>query len=111
APYFAALNYAVLAYDQRGFGQTPTRGKWAGTQRMSRDIGAAAAFLQRRVPNLPIFVVGESMGAALAILAGAQGHIAGVSGLVLVAPGALGCTMRRTAFGLVARALRALGAR
>jgi len=111
APYFAALGYAVLAYDQRGFGQTQTRGKWAGQERLSRDIGAAKTYLKRRVPNVPLFVLGESMGAALAVHASAQGYLAGVSGIVLVSPGALGCTMRRILFGLAARALQALGGR
>lgn len=110
-PAFATQDYAVLAIDQRGFGRTRTRGKWAGTRRMARDIGDAATFLKRRVPEVPVFVVGESMGAALAILAHTRGHLDGVSGMTLVAPGALGCTMRRFAFGLVIRALQVFGAR
>jgi alpha-beta hydrolase superfamily lysophospholipase len=110
-PYFATRGYAVLAIDQRGFGQTRTRGKWAGTRRLARDIGNAASFLERRVPGVPLFVVGESMGGALAILACARRHLEGVSGMTPVAPGALGCTMRRFAFGLVVRALKMFGAR
>ncbi|MFM9862827.1 MAG: alpha/beta fold hydrolase [Micropepsaceae bacterium] len=111
APYFAALGYAALAFDQRGFGQTQTRGKWAGKSRMSHDIRDALRYLAGRVPDVPLYVLGESMGAALAVHASAQGHTAGVSGMVLVAPGALGCTMRRISFGLAARALQAIGAR
>lgn len=110
-PVFATQDYAVLAIDQRGFGQTRTRGKWAGARRLARDIGDAAGFLKRRVPGAPVFVVGESMGAALAILARTRGHLDGVSGMTLVAPGALSCTMRRFAFGLAIRALQAFGAR
>ncbi|MDZ4866413.1 MAG: alpha/beta fold hydrolase [Alphaproteobacteria bacterium] len=110
-PYFATRGYAVLAIDQRGFGQTRTRGKWAGTRRLARDIGDAASFLKRRVPGVPVFVIGESMGGALAILAQTRGHLDGVAGMTLVAPGALGCAMRRFAFGLVIRALKLFGAR
>jgi acylglycerol lipase len=110
-PYFATRGYAVLAIDQRGFGQTRTRGKWAGTGRLARDIGDAASFLKRRVPGVPVFVIGESMGGALAILARARGHLDGVAGMTLVAPGALGCAMRRFAFGLVIRVLKLFGAR
>lgn len=109
--YFAKHDFAVLAYDQRGFGQTATRGKWAGSRRMARDIGAAAAFLAHRVPGVPVFIVGESMGAALSVHAAAQGHLFGVAGLILVAPGALGSTVRRIAYALATRALQSLGAR
>lgn len=110
-PYFATCGYAVLAIDQRGFGQTSTRGKWAGTRRLARDIGDAASFLKHRVPGMPLFVIGESMGGALAVLARTRGHLDGVSGMTLVAPGALGCAMRRFMFGLVIRALKPFGAR
>lgn len=111
APAFAKDSYAVVAFDQRGFGRTRTRGKWAGTRRLARDIGDAAAFVAKRVPNVPVFVIGESMGAALTVRASAERQLEGVSGLVLVAPGALGCSVRRWTFGLVTRALMALGAR
>lgn len=111
APYFAALGYAVLAFDQRGFGQTQTRGKWSGKKRMARDIGAAVQHLAHRVPNLPLYVIGESMGAALTVHANAAGFTPDISGMVLVAPGSLSCYMRRVSFGLVARALETLGAR
>jgi alpha-beta hydrolase superfamily lysophospholipase len=110
-PYFATRGYAVLAFDQRGFGQTRTRGKWAGSRRLARDIGDAASFLKRRAPGVPLFVVGESMGGALAVLAGAKRHLDGVAGLALVAPGALGCTMRRFLFGLIVRTMTMFGAR
>jgi len=110
-PYFATLGYAVLAFDQRGFGQTRTRGKWPGTRRLARDVGDAASFLNRRVPSVPLFVVGESMGGALAVLAATRGHLNGVAGMALVAPGALGCAMRRFLFGLVVRTLKLFGAR
>jgi acylglycerol lipase len=110
-PYFATHGYAVLAFDQRGFGQTRTRGKWPGTRRLACDVGDAASFLKRRAPGVPLFVVGESMGGALAVLSSTRGHLNDVAGMALVAPGALGCTMRRFLFGLVVRALKVFGAR
>lgn len=110
-PFFANRHYAVMSYDQRGFGQTNVRGKWSGSRVMASDIGAAADFLARRVPNVPVYVVGESMGAALAIHAAAQNHLLGVSGMVLVAPGALGSSIRRIGYALLTRALQTLGGR
>lgn len=111
APTFAKQDFAVATYDQRGFGQTRTRGRWPGSKRLARDIGAAVAFFKRRVPNVPIIVIGESMGAALAVRANAEGHTDGIEGMVLVAPGALGCAIRRTAYAFAARVMQALGAR
>jgi len=110
-PEFARRNFAALAFDQRGFWQTATRGRWAGGKRMARDIRAAVKFLRLRLPERPIFVVGESMGGALAVRAGAHHCLDEASGLVLVAPGALACNIRRIAFGVIMRAMLALGAR
>lgn len=110
-PAFASHGFASLAYDQRGFGQTATRGKWAGSRRMACDVAQAVAFLKQRVPGKPVFVVGESMGGALAVLSAARSGGDASSGLVLVAPGALRCNVRRIAFGMVVRVLAALGAR
>lgn len=111
SPVFAARGFATLAYDQRGFGETKTRGRWGGARTMARDIATAVALLKARAPGVPVFILGESMGGALAVRAAAQGMVPGVSGLVLVAPGALACTLRRTAYAVIARVLRALGSR
>jgi alpha-beta hydrolase superfamily lysophospholipase len=110
-PYLAKQRYAALAFDQRGFGSTNTRGKWAGIDRMARDIGETASFLRQRIPEVPNFIVGESMGAALTVQASAEGYINGISGLVLIAPGAVGGMLRRMGFALAVRALHALGTR
>lgn len=76
---------AIYAYDQRGFGRTPTRPFWAGTASMVNDASDALTLLRARYPDTPIYLLGNSMGGAVAIITAAtRGHL--MDGLVLVAP-------------------------
>jgi len=87
---FAARGITAMAIDQRGFGATVTRGMWCGENRMIRDVIEAVAFLRMRCGNsLPVFLVGESMGAALAVHASALAPNPNLAGVVLAAPGAV----------------------
>ena len=67
-PWFAARGIALYTYDQRGFGAAPGRGHWAGTDRMLADAAEAAAAMQAREPNTPVYIMGESMGGAEVLL-------------------------------------------
>jgi alpha-beta hydrolase superfamily lysophospholipase len=89
APQFATAGYAIYAPDQRGFGGAPDRGQWAGTIRMVNDAAALTAQLRAAHPNLPVIVMGESMGGAItALLAARPGQAA--DAYVLVAPAVWG---------------------
>jgi acylglycerol lipase len=88
--WFAANGIAVYAYDQRGFGRAPHRGYWAGTATMTADLRAAATVVKARNPDLPLYVLGESMGGAVAMAALADGAIAGEDGAILSAPAVWG---------------------
>jgi alpha-beta hydrolase superfamily lysophospholipase len=90
APFWAARGIATYAYDQRGFGDAPDRGYWAGTATLASDLRAAVAAIRARHPGLALHVVGVSMGGALAMSALADGGLPGVSGVVLVAPAVWG---------------------
>jgi len=68
-PAFVAAGIATYAPDQRGFGAAPARGYWAGTPRMVADAVQCFAFVRANHPGLPIYLIGESMGGAVAILA------------------------------------------
>ena len=81
---------ATYAYDQRGFGAAPYRGHWAGGDRMARDAGVAARLLQRRYPGVPVFLLGESMGGAIALTLATAADPPPLSGLILVAPAVRG---------------------
>lgn len=81
-PQLAAGGALVYAYDQRGFGWTATRGLWAGRDRMVTDARTAVSLLRERHPGLPFFLLGESLGGAVALLAKPEG----ISGLILSSP-------------------------
>jgi acylglycerol lipase len=64
APSFAAAGIAVFSPDQRGFGDTATRGYWPGTTALVDDARRMAALLHARYPHARLILMGESMGAA-----------------------------------------------
>lgn len=106
-PRFAARGLTALAIDQRGFGATSTRGAWRGKNRMIRDAIEAIVYLRMRFgAALPVFIVGESMGAALAVHAASRAPDLDLAGIVLAAPGAISGIWRRLFGGALARVLR-----
>jgi alpha-beta hydrolase superfamily lysophospholipase len=88
--FFAERGIACYAYDQRGFGMNGNRGLWPGTQTLIADARAAVQALRRRHPDVPLYILGESMGGAVATLT-VTGHDApGVDGVILSAPAVWG---------------------
>lgn len=83
AAVWAAIGITTYAYDQRGFGSSPTRGRWAGVETMVTDIRAVVELIRQKSPEVPLYLAGESMGGAL-VLAAADSSL-DVSGLILVA--------------------------
>lgn len=90
APAWAAAGIATFAYDQRGFGAAPHRGRWPGAAVLASDAIAAARLLRARYPDVPLYLLGESMGSAVAILAMTASARMPVDGLLLVAPAVWG---------------------
>ncbi|GBR30082.1 lysophospholipase [Kozakia baliensis NRIC 0488] len=86
APILAEKGIAVYAPDQRGFGQAPRRGGWSSTKRMVQDAAEEIAWLHRRCPNTPLYIMGESMGGAVALLLDEMHSPIPVAGTILVAP-------------------------
>lgn len=89
APWWAEKGVATYAYDQRGFGRSPERGVWGGPL-MLRDLKVVADLVRARHPNAVVAVVGESMGAAVALAASAQPDAPDVDRMVLVSPAVWG---------------------
>ncbi len=83
-PIWAKAGITTYAFDLRGFGESPTRGRWPGTDTLAGDARTVAALLRARHPGVPLYVAGESMGAALALVAADRGMEC--DGLVLLAP-------------------------
>jgi acylglycerol lipase len=84
---------ATFAYDQRGFGRAPDRGRWVGAWRLDADLAAVSRLLRARYPGVPLYILGESMGGAVVItaVAGSAGAPKPVcDGIVLVAPAVWG---------------------
>lgn len=102
-PWFATQGLALYAYDQRGFGSAPGRGLWAGDTRMAEDLAAIVRLLRARHPGLPVYLLGTSMGGAVAMRAMTLPEPPAVDGLILAAPAVWGWKAMN---GLYATALR-----
>lgn len=88
-PWWAQRGVATYAIDQRGFGRSPQRGVWAGHELMAQDLRAALAAARRKHPDATLVVVGESMGAAVALHALGEGPL-DADRIVLAAPAVWG---------------------
>ncbi|HZD26862.1 MAG TPA: alpha/beta hydrolase [Alphaproteobacteria bacterium] len=90
APWWAARGITTYAYDQRGFGAGPDSGIWPGTPALVADARAVVRLARRRHPGVPIYLLGDSMGAAVAMLAASGEGAPQLDGLILVAPAVWG---------------------
>ena len=86
AQYFTRQGIAVYAYDQRGFGNAPLRGRWSSSETMGQDLKTLICLVAENHPGLPIFLLGHSMGGALIIEAMHGENHPAVAGAILVAP-------------------------
>nr|KAJ3422231.1 hypothetical protein HK105_000624 [Polyrhizophydium stewartii] len=88
-PHFARAGIKVFGFDQRGFGRTVRRcgqlGDSQGLDTVMNDVKDAVA--AARVGDKPLFVMGQSMGGALALLFASR-HPDGVRGVISTGPSA-----------------------
>ncbi|MCC2636939.1 MAG: Lysophospholipase [Moraxellaceae bacterium] len=88
AEYLTTQGYAMFAFDLRGWGQSQGFGRRAFVRSHEDyvdDLAPAFAEVQRRYPGKPVFLQGESLGAAVALLASIRGGFPS-QGLILNAP-------------------------
>lgn len=88
--YFRQHGIACYAYDQRGFGAAPGRGLWAGVEAYTGDLASMVKEVRRLYPDLPLYVLGESMGGAVTIASMTGSNPPVVDGVILIAPAVWG---------------------
>lgn len=86
AQYLSRHGIACYAYDQRGFGNAPKRGSWAGSDTYAADLSGFVKALRRLHPELPLYILGESMGGAVTIVAMTGENPPDADGIILIAP-------------------------
>jgi alpha-beta hydrolase superfamily lysophospholipase len=91
-PWWAERGIETWAIDQRGFGEAPGRGVWAGEARMTQDLRTAVALARARHPRAVIAVAGESMGGAVTIAAFSADRAPDADRVILLAPAVWGWT-------------------
>lgn len=90
AERWAQRGIEVFAYDQRGFGRNPSNRRWPGDEALIADLEAVTREVRAMHPELPLFVVGHSMGGGVALAAAGEGRIPEADGVVLLAPAVWG---------------------
>ena len=88
--FLATRGIASYAYDQRGFGAAPGHGLWPGIDALIADLKTFAGLVRDRHPGTPIYLLGESMGGAVIMVAIADGDAPKTDGIILAAPAVWG---------------------
>jgi acylglycerol lipase len=108
-PWWAERGIETWSFDQRGFGQAPGRGLWAGEATLVEDLRTVVDLVRAERPGARIAVVGESMGGSVAAAAFASDDPPQADQLVLLAPGVWGWSSQnlfnRTSLWIAARML------
>lgn len=81
----AAVGVRSYLVDQRGFGASALAGRWHGEGRLVEDVALLTRLLRARYPRARLLIIGESMGAAVAMRAVTRERLP-IDGLVLIAP-------------------------
>lgn len=81
---------ALIAYDQRHFGLSPRPGLWPGMAAYVHDLADFTAAIRHQYPGIPVYILGESMGGAVATVMLAGSEAPAVDGVILVAPAVWG---------------------
>lgn len=86
ARHWQTIGITTYAYDQRGFGRTEGNGRWPGHDVMAADVAVFMGLVRERHPRARVYLLGESMGGAVATLAAASRGTNVPDGLILVSP-------------------------
>ncbi|MEX0694139.1 MAG: alpha/beta fold hydrolase [Rhodospirillales bacterium] len=86
ATYLMTKGIASYAYDQRGFGGAGFRGRWFATDRYRMDARDFTRAVSAKHPGIPLYILGESMGGAVAMTLLAEHDTPWIGGAILAAP-------------------------
>jgi alpha-beta hydrolase superfamily lysophospholipase len=84
--FLAEQGILSYAFDQRGFGASNHPGVWAGTKTMVGDLKTFARLIKHRHKEIPLYLLGESMGGALIMVATTENPTLQIDGVILSAP-------------------------
>jgi alpha-beta hydrolase superfamily lysophospholipase len=90
AAFWSERGITTYAYDQRGFGTSEIAGFWPGSETLAADTRAAIDLLAHRHPDTPLYLLGTSMGGAVAAVSVLEDAPEGLAGVILVAPAVWG---------------------
>ena len=88
--YAASHGIAVYAYDQSGFGANLDAGRWPGIAALVGDLRRERTRIAQLHPGKPVYLLGESMGAAVLIAAVAAHVPLDAAGMIMTAPAVWG---------------------
>jgi acylglycerol lipase len=88
--YLTSYGIACYAYDQRGFGGAPGKGLWSGVDAYTNDLSSFVKVVRKLHPDVPIYIMGESMGGAVTIVTLTGNNPPPIDGVILVAPAVWG---------------------
>jgi alpha-beta hydrolase superfamily lysophospholipase len=86
AEYLSRAGIACFAYDQRGFGFALNHGLWAGHETYIDDLQTLVRLLKQSYTDIPVYLLGESMGGAVIITAMQQATMPAIDGIILASP-------------------------
>lgn len=88
--FLSTHQIASYAYDQRGFGGSPNKGTWAGVDAYTDDLAQFTSLVRDQHPGVPVFLLGESMGGAVVMVAMNSDSAPNADGIILAAPAVWG---------------------
>ena len=86
----AYRRYSTAYVDEEREARAAKRGIWAGETQMIDDLRVAARLIKAKHPDLPLFLLGESMGGAVVMTAAVGDDPPVADGLILAAPAVWG---------------------
>ena len=86
ANYLRERGIASYALDQRGFGANGFRGRWFPGDRYKLDARDFTKAVAEKYPGVPLYLLGESMGGAVAMTVMADDNTPWITGTILAAP-------------------------